>query len=71
MVTALRLRRVRTGKTLRQFAREIGINEGTLIRIERGQCYVPKKWREPLAQALGVDPEEVLDPQTGWPRLVA
>lgn len=70
MVTVLRLRRVKTGKTLRQVARELGISEIGLCRIERGQAYVPPKWRRPLAEVLGVEPEEILDPKTGWPKFV-
>lgn len=70
MVTALRLYRVKTGKTLRQVARELGIPEVGLCRCERGQAYIPPAWRERLAKALGVQVEDICDSETGWPVLV-
>ncbi|TDA64500.1 MAG: XRE family transcriptional regulator [Clostridia bacterium] len=69
MITALRLARMKTGKTLRSFANENHFSEVMLSRIERGQAYVPPNWREKLAQALGVRVEDICDPVTGWPRL--
>lgn len=69
MVTEIRLLRVKTGSTIRAFAREHGFSEGMLIRVERGQAYVPPNWRSRLAQALGVRVEDICDPATGWPRL--
>lgn len=70
-VTNLRVLRVKTGRSIREFAKILGMPENVLNRIERGQLYVPPKWRRPLAEALGVPEEEICDPRTGWPRLVA
>ncbi|SHF60757.1 Helix-turn-helix domain-containing protein [Desulfofundulus australicus DSM 11792] len=70
MLTCLRVLRMRTGKTLRAFAKEYGFNETVLTRIERGQYYVPPAWREPLANALGCEVKDICDPKTGWPKLV-
>jgi|GEM_PF-1380347 len=70
MVTALRLYRVKTGKTLRQVARELGIPEVGLCRVERGQGYIPPAWRQKLASFFGVPVSEICDPTTGWPVLV-
>ncbi|NPV70417.1 MAG: helix-turn-helix domain-containing protein [Firmicutes bacterium] len=71
MVTQVALLRFKTGVTAREFAKAVGIPEVTMYRIERGRQYVPPKWRRPLAEALGVSEEEICDPKTGWPRLVA
>lgn len=70
MVTVLRLLRVKTGDTLRGFARRHGFNEILLTRIELGQSYVPPALRVPLATALGVEIQMILDPTTGWPVLL-
>lgn len=70
IVTALRVYRVKTGKTLRQTARELGISEMSLCRIERGQAYVPPGWRQKLADFFGVPVSEICDPATGWPTLI-
>lgn len=70
MGTALRLYRVKTGKTLRQVARELGIPEAGLCRVERGQAYVPPPWQQKLADFFGVPVSEICDPTTGWPLLV-
>ncbi len=70
MVTALRVYRVKTGKTLRQVARELGIPEVGLCRVERGQAYIPPAWRAKLADFYAVDISEICDPETGWPVLV-
>ncbi len=69
MVTKLRLARVKTDLTLRQFSRQHGFSEIVLCRIERGQSYVPPAWREKLAEALDREPDQLWDPVTGWPRL--
>jgi transcriptional regulator with XRE-family HTH domain len=41
MFTALRLARLKTGITLRSFARLHRLDEATLSRVERGIQYVP------------------------------
>jgi transcriptional regulator with XRE-family HTH domain len=69
LVTILRLLRVQTGETLRAFAKHHGFNEVLLTRIELGQSYVPPAIRVRLATSLGVAPEMILDPKTGWPAL--
>lgn len=70
-VTNIRVLRVRTGKTMREFAGENGLSEVMLSRIEKGRQYVPPKWRNVLAGALGVAVEDICDPETGWPRVLA
>ncbi len=70
MVTVLRVYRVKTGKTLRQVARELGIPEVGLCRVERGQAYIPPAWREKLADFLAVPVSEICEEATGWPVLV-
>jgi DNA-binding XRE family transcriptional regulator len=54
MITALRIARIRTGMSLRDFARKVGIPETTLCKIEKGTHYVPPAWRPKLAEALGI-----------------
>lgn len=70
MVTKLRLLRLQADMTLREFAKELGLSETLLVRVERGHSYVPPAWRAKLAGALGRRPEELWDPVTGWPKLV-
>lgn len=70
MVTRLKVLRAKTGLTLRQTAKEIGIHETFLCRIERGQSYLPPNLRERLAAFYGVKVETICNPQTGWPVLV-
>lgn len=70
MVTVLRIERVRTGLTLREFARRHSLCESTLCRIERGIQRVPPAWRCSLSDALGVTPEAICDDR-GWPKLVS
>jgi len=67
MITVLRLQRVRTGKTLRQFARENDLSEVVLCRIERGKQYISPAAREVLANALGMPVDQICD-EHGWPR---
>jgi transcriptional regulator with XRE-family HTH domain len=69
MITVLRLARVRTGLTLRAFARRYGLSEVTLCKIERGAHYIPPTWRPRLAAALGLPVEAICD-ERGWPRWV-
>ncbi|HHV78528.1 MAG TPA: helix-turn-helix transcriptional regulator [Firmicutes bacterium] len=71
MLTNLRVLRVRSGLKASELARRLGLAETMLIRIELAQAYVPPKWRRPLAEALGVEPEAIMDPATGWPKLAA
>ncbi|WP_041537640.1 helix-turn-helix domain-containing protein [Carboxydothermus hydrogenoformans] len=70
MVTALRVLRVKTGKTLRQIANELRISEIQLCRIERGQSYIPPHLRQKLADFFSVSVSEICDEATGWPILV-
>ena len=69
MITALRLARTKTGKTMRHFAREHGFAETALCRIERGQAYIPEKWRQRLASSLQIGIDELCD-ERGWPRFI-
>jgi DNA-binding XRE family transcriptional regulator len=59
MVTALRIARIKTGLNLRAFAKNLGIPETTLCKIERGTHYVPPAWRPKLAEAVGLTVEEI------------
>ena len=59
MVTALRIARIKTGLSLRAFARNLGIPETTLCKIERGTHYVPPAWRSKLAEAVGLTIAEI------------
>lgn len=70
MVTNMRILRVKRGLTIRKLAKELGIHECYLTRIERGQAYVPPALREKLVNFFGVDVSEICDPETGWPVLV-
>jgi transcriptional regulator with XRE-family HTH domain len=70
MVTKLRIARIKTGLSLRQFARNNGLSETTLSRIERGTQYVPPKWRLALAAALDLAVIEICDDR-GWPSLLS
>lgn len=67
-VTALRIARVRTGLNLRAFAREQGLPEARLCKVERGIEYVPPAWRPLLAKALGVTEQDLVD-ERGFPKL--
>jgi len=70
MLTVLRLERLKKGKQLREVAREIGIPEVSLSRIENGQGYVPPAYRERLATYYGLPPGELWN-EYGWPLIVA
>lgn len=67
-VTAMRIARVRTGLTLRQFARLHGLSEPRLCKVERGLEYVPPKWRPVLVKALGLTEQDLCDSR-GFPKL--
>lgn len=69
MVTRLRLLRVRRDLKLCEVARRVGLNQTVLSRIERGQMWVPPKWRAVLAGFYGVSAEEICD-ERGWPVVV-
>ncbi len=66
--TAIRIARIRTGKNLRDFARQHGLSESTLCRAERGIGYVPPAWRPVLARALNVTEDALVD-ERGFPKL--
>jgi len=66
----LRICRLKKGKTLRQVARELGVSEVGLCRIEKGQAYIPPAWRKKLINYYDVSPIEIFDPETGWPVLI-
>lgn len=70
MLTNLRLLRLKAGLTVRAAAKELGVHETWLSRIEKGRAVVPESWREKLAAYYKVPPEELYDPATGWPVLV-
>jgi transcriptional regulator with XRE-family HTH domain len=61
MVTVLRIARVKTGMSLRAFAKALEMPESTLCKIERGVQYVPPLWRDKLAAAVGLAVQEICD----------
>lgn len=67
MKTNIRVLRSARYPTVREFANKVGIPETQLCRIERGRSWIPPKWRELLAKALGVETEAFCDPVTGMP----
>lgn len=70
MITKARLERLKMGLTMREFARQVGIHEDQLGRVERGQAYIPPAWRNKLAKALDVS-EDALCSADGWPKKVS
>ena len=66
MVTKLRLARVKNGINVRDFARRLNLSESLLSKMETGKHYVPKKWRNILAEALDLSVENICD-EKGWP----
>ncbi|KXG76615.1 hypothetical protein AN618_15080 [Fervidicola ferrireducens] len=70
MVSNLRLLRTRKGLTIREVSKMLGIPETELCRIEKGQAYIPPKWRPKIADFFGVPISEICDITTGWPVLV-
>jgi transcriptional regulator with XRE-family HTH domain len=69
MVTKVRITRIKTGLSLRAFAKTYGLSEVTLCRIEKGNQYIPPVWRDRLAKALNSSIDELCD-EHGWPRLI-
>jgi hypothetical protein len=59
---------VKTGLSLRAFAKTFGFSEVILCRIEKGVQYVPPAWRARLAEALNLSIDEICD-EHGWPRI--
>ncbi len=70
MLTVLKFERLKRGKQLREVAREIGMPEVSLCRVENGQGYVPPAYRERLAEFYGLAPDELWN-EYGWPLIVA
>ena len=56
----IRIRRIKRGYTIEQFANEIGLHASQLSRIERGETNVTISTITFLAEAFGVKPEELL-----------
>lgn len=56
----IRLVRKRRRMTLKQVAEAIGVNHGTVSRLERGEMRLDEHYLGLLARALGVDPVELL-----------
>lgn len=69
MLSVLKLERLKKGKRRREVARELGIPEVALCRVENGQAYVPPGWRSRLADYYGVSPSELWN-EYGWPLIV-
>jgi transcriptional regulator with XRE-family HTH domain len=59
----LRERRLSQHKTLREVARTVGISTAFLSQIERGERTPSPAKLSPLAQALGLSPEQLADEQ--------
>ena len=68
LATKLRVARVATGLTMKEFAKKHGLNADRLCRIERGQMYVPPAWRPILSEVLDIRQDELIDDR-GIPRL--
>lgn len=64
MVRLVRLRLVRERKALtqQQLAVKAGVNRVTVARLERGSDQPLPTTVRKLADALGVDPEELMEP---------
>src|SRR5258705_11306464 len=65
MVTKLRMARVKTGLSLRAFAQANKLSESLLSKMETGKYYIPEKWRQTLAEALGLTVAAICD-EKGW-----
>ena len=57
---ARRLRELRGDKTIRAFAKEIGISPATLYRVENGTQRVSIEILEELCSQLGCTPNDLL-----------
>jgi len=68
MVTVIRIARIKTGMSLRDFAKVNGLSEVTLCKVERGKGYIPPSWRNILSEALNLPVEAICD-EKGWPLL--
>lgn len=55
----LRIARHRKGWTVRQAAAAAGVGTGTLSEVERGNRPPTERVRDALAEAYGLDPEEL------------
>lgn len=70
MLTVLKFERLKRGKQLREVARQIGMPEVSLCRVESGQGYVPPAYRERLAEFYELPPDQLWN-EYGWPLIVA
>ena len=48
------------GLAARVFNLQLGISEATIYKFLNRQAVLPKRWREPLADLLGVTVEEII-----------
>jgi hypothetical protein len=62
--------RLKTGITLRSFARLHPLDEASLSCVERSVQYAPPHWRPQLAIALQPGVDDTCDAR-GWPTRVA
>lgn len=67
MLTRIRVLRLKQGERyMSEFAAKHKIPVYVLYRVEPGTGYVPLKYRQKLAKALGVRVEDILD-ERGFP----
>lgn len=69
MLTALRFHRQKQGLKIIDVSKKLGIHETLLSKIEKGQHYVPTKWREKLAEFYDVNADKLFDSK-GWPIVI-
>ena len=65
MARLTRLRALRKGKVLTQkeLAERAGLTRGTVLKIEAGQTEPYPRTVRKLAKALGVKPQDLMEPQ--------
>lgn len=60
-MTKIELAMARRGVSNIKLARTLGVSEGSTSAWKRGYVCVPKKHRQRLAEALGVEVDDILD----------
>jgi putative transcriptional regulator len=68
-VTALEFLRKKSGLTLIELGRTIGINSTSLVQVEKENRKAWPKLRKQLAEALEVQ-EDILFDEFGWPNKI-
>jgi len=65
MRTKVKMYRLARNTTITELAAEVGMPEITLRLIEKASHRLPEEYRQPLAQALGVEVRDICNPGTG------